>query len=171
MPVVVMQYFALLAALTLATPAAAQLPEDACYALQMTPADLAARPERGVRALYVHFIALTDLDASNKGPWRHLRISALMAAQGQGLRDGAAGALLTQVAECRTEQQGECWAYDDASMLSLTVHDGQTLELRTQDFIVADFGESMMASNLAETIGRESIYSLTRLNNGPCPVE
>ncbi|MCL4674712.1 MAG: hypothetical protein KJZ59_01470 [Pararhodobacter sp.] len=80
------------------------------------------------------------------------------------------GAVLTQVAECRTEQL-LCWAYDNASFLTVRVISARMLELRTDDFVIADFGESMMASNLAETIGRESVYTLFRLNDGPCPVE
>lgn len=153
----------------LAAPAAAQLPEGACYAMQPSAAD--PTPARGVQALYVRFSALTDMDASNKGPWRHLRIIAQMGSQGQAARDGVEGATLTQVAQCRTEQQGECWALDNRSHLTLDVRDGQTLMLLTRDFVVADYGESLMASNLAETIGRESRYTLTRLNNGRCPVE
>ena len=64
-----------------------------------------------------------------------------------------------------------CWAYDNTSFLTVQVRSAQVLELRTDDFVVADFGESMMASNLAETIGQESVYTLFRLNDGPCPVE
>jgi len=150
--------------------AQAQMPEGLCYAMRLSQQDLAQRPERGVQELYVRFIALTRLDAENKGPWRHLRIRAVMADQGQAVRDHAQGAVLTQVAECRTEQM-ECWAYDNQSFFTLRVHDAQMLELRTRDFEVADFGESLVASNLAETIGRESVYMLERLNSGPCPVE
>jgi hypothetical protein len=165
-----MRVLAGLLALSVAAPALAQMPEDACYAMRLTPHDLAQQPERGVQALYVHFVALRDFEESSKGPWRHLRISAVMADQGQGARDGAVGATLTQVAECRTGDM-LCWAYDNTSFLTVQVRSAQVLELRTDDFVVADFGESMMASNLAETIGQESVYTLFRLNDGPCPVE
>ncbi|GAB4260861.1 MAG: hypothetical protein Kow0013_04840 [Pararhodobacter sp.] len=157
-------------ALALAQPAIAQLPENACYAMRLDARALANEPERGVAELYVHFIALTRYDRSTKGQWRHVRLTAVMAGQGQGLRDHAAGATLTAVAECRTERLS-CWAHDNTASFELTVHDARTIALRTRHFPVADYGGSMMASDLAESANRDTVYLLSRLNDGPCPVE
>jgi hypothetical protein len=162
---------ALLAPLALSPlPALGQLPEGACYVSQLEGQALADQPQRGVRALYVHFIALTQHDRETKGQWRHLRLTALMAGQGQAVRDQAVGATLTAVAECRTARLS-CWAQDNEAHFDLVVHDAQTIELRTRNFPVADYGGSMTASNLAETDTRDTVYLLSRLNDGPCPVE
>lgn len=150
--------------------APAQLPEGACYRTELDPAELAARPERGVQALSLEFLALTDWDRQAKGPWRHVRISARMAAQGQGLRDEAAGALLTATAECRSERLS-CWTDGDAAHFTLRVHDAATLELRTRHFPVADYGGSMTESNLAESDTRDTVYLLARAEPGACALD
>lgn len=146
--------------------ARAQLPEGACYLSRLDAAALAAQPRRGVQALAVEFRPLTDWERQNKGYWRHVRIAARMAGQGQARRDGAMGATLTADAECRTRTL-TCWG-ETETHFALRVLPGGQLELRTTDFPVADFGGSMTASNLAEAPGRDTVYVLDRAEMTEC---
>lgn len=153
-----------------APPAAAQLPEGACYRLSLDADALALLPQRGVQALAVEFLRLAAWDRAAKGPYRHVRLTARMAGQGQALRDGATGAVLTAVAECRAERLS-CWANDNTAYFDLRVHDADTLELRTRHFPVADYGGSMTESNLAEQADRDTVYLLTRADLIDCTVD
>jgi len=159
-----------LAGVALPDPVRAQLPEDACFRMSLDADTLARAPQRGVQALTVEFLRLVDWDRAAKGPYRHVRLTARMSGQGQVLRDGAMGAVLTAVAECRTERLS-CWANDNTAHFDLQVHDADTLELRTRHFPVADYGGSMTESNLAETGDRDTVYLLTRADPIDCTVD
>lgn len=147
--------------------ALAQLPEGACYVQRLTAREMAQEPARGVQALSIEFRALTDGDRAGKGYWRHLRISARMAAQGQGLRDGVAGALLSATADCRTETL-TCFSNADASQLVIEVINADTILVRTSGFIIAEYGDGTGLSDLAEVPGREARYRLARSVASSC---
>lgn len=148
--------------------AQAQLPEGACYVARL--ADPAQASNSGVQALAIEFRPLTGADRLGKGYWRHLRISARMAPQGQGARDGLAGLLLSATADCRTETL-TCFSDDDASQLAIEVVNADTILVRTSGFVIAEYGDGTGLSDLAEAPGHETRYRLTRIDASPCVLD
>lgn len=161
---------ALALAWSVAPPAAAQLPDGACY-LYECDADCARQAgASGVAALSIRFNRLTQRERENKVTVRHVDIAALMADRAQGARDGVAGKRLTQTAFCRAETMS-CWTGRNRAHFTLEPGPEGRLSIETTYFPVADYGESDLESDLAAHRGEVARFTLHLAAVGTCPLE
>lgn len=160
---------ALLLALALcAAPAFGEsLPEGACYLERLSPAELAAVPGRGVAALSLEFLPLRAAQRAAGEPYRHVRLRVRMAAQGQARRDGAMSMRLSATASCGADGP-RCWNGGNAQSFTLERLPGGEIALSTRHFPLADFGDTMIESDLAEAPGRETRYRLRPVPLADC---
>lgn len=150
--------------------AASTLPDGACY-LYACDAECQARaPDNGIEAMSIRFNRLTQWERENKITSRHVQVAALMASQGQGLRDGVAGKRLTQTAFCRSETMS-CWTGGNAAHFRVLPGTEGRITIETAHFPLADFGESDLESDLAPRRGHPVSFTLLLAAVGTCPLE
>lgn len=143
--------------ISLGLAAPAQVPENGCYARDYDAGHLARNPAQGVAGL--------RLWVFDEGPSaRAALVSALMADQGQGARDGVGGMTLTQYAVC-DEGEGRCFVEcDGGSFRSRPVAGG--IELVTDFFAMGEEGCGGY-SDLAEGAG-DTVYRLAAVEASLC---
>lgn len=150
------------AALALAAPAQATIPDDACFVLATAPAAQGA-----VARMTLRFGRMTPRDRATGSPYRYGALAVVMAPRLQGLADGVHGKPLTQTLFCRADTM-VCQASEGEARARVAAPSPDELVLTTQDLPVADYGESDLASNLAHPPGARVEFRLRRAAPADC---
>ncbi|MCB1390882.1 MAG: hypothetical protein KDK12_17335 [Rhodobacteraceae bacterium] len=141
--------------------ALADLPPAGCYARDYGADHLAQHPGQGVAGLRLWFFAEEE-----GGEVPAVLVEAHMADQGQAVRDGVAGQVLTQYAIC--DPQGSCYVECDGGVFTTQTLDDGGLRISTQYFRVGESDSCGGTSDLAEGEGAATGYRLAAAPAGDC---
>lgn len=150
---------ALLALIAALAPVAARadLPQAGCFVL--APGARTA----GIERVALRLEPRQGWDARNQSDWRYGELTVVMGAA----RPEVAGKPLTQSLNCRAWRMA-CAPANGTGWVELEAPSDDRLVLRTLDLPVADYGESDLASNLAEPQGTETVLHLVRAPDSDC---
>jgi len=150
-----------LCAALLATPAAADLPPPGCYARDYGAAHLVTHPAQGVAGLRLWYFSEDEA-----GTRPAVLVEARMAGQGQALRDGVAGQVLTQFALC--DAQGACAVECDGGYFTSEITQRGGLRIATRHFTLGEGFSCGGSSDLAEAGAGVTTYRLAAAPAGEC---
>lgn len=149
----------------MAAPALAELPVNGCYAVDYDAEHLAAHPEQGVASLRLWF----HDEVPGQTAHRAVAVEAVMANQGQALRDLVAGLTLTQYAYCEASN-GRCGVECDGGAFEVSTEDTSII-ITTSNFVIGDPDLCGGVSDLSEndpTRGGETRYVLAAASVDAC---